>query len=105
MCFQDLISLLSILATTFPWMLLIASCCKSKKPKEPASGGKKPGVQPDNDKKPGPAAPPAAAPPANAPAPGDAGASPAADNPDPIDEGGDNYEDVNIGGGEPPPPA
>uniref|UniRef100_A0A914S0V0 Uncharacterized protein n=1 Tax=Parascaris equorum TaxID=6256 RepID=A0A914S0V0_PAREQ len=22
---------------------------------------------------------------------------------DPVDEGGDNYEDVNIGGGEPPP--
>uniref|UniRef100_A0A915CE53 Uncharacterized protein n=1 Tax=Parascaris univalens TaxID=6257 RepID=A0A915CE53_PARUN len=101
----DLIPLLWILVTTFPWMLLVPLCCKSQKPKEPASSRKKPEVQSDKEKKPGPTAPPAAAPPASAPAPDAAGASPAAGNPDPIDEGGDNYEDVNIGGGEAPPPA
>ncbi|KHN84617.1 hypothetical protein Tcan_10894 [Toxocara canis] len=83
-------------------MLLVVSCSGKKKPKEdaakPAGNGKKPDADAAPAAKPAAAAapPPAPVPPAAAPSP-----APAGD----VDEGGDNYEDVNIGGGEPPPPA
>ncbi|KHN88499.1 hypothetical protein Tcan_12354 [Toxocara canis] len=87
-------------------MLLVASCCKNKKQKEPASVTAKQGAtQPEDGKKPGSAPPPPGAPaPGAAPAPAGGGTPTPAENADPVDEGGDNYEDVNIGGGEPPPP-
>uniref|UniRef100_A0A915CD43 Uncharacterized protein n=1 Tax=Parascaris univalens TaxID=6257 RepID=A0A915CD43_PARUN len=111
---MDLLSLLSsfigvLLAVC---MLLVVSGCGKKKSEQPVKAGAKSGPQKGNGKKPAEKPPAAPAPPAanpvapTGPTPSAAppAAAPAAAG-DIVDEGGDNYEDVNIGGGEPPPPA